>query len=508
MPAMEMFLPSVSSPADRLFQNSLLTISSSLHLMAKPVLLACGSNGSAQLSIGHADDVNRLTPCAFHPSIEHLLPGSQIVDLVSSATHSLAVLRTDVASTRTPEPKEETRNILLGAGTNTLGQLGSRCVLWDSVKPETRFKPVDLLGPLGLSHDQWEPVMVAATWTTSFVVFRKRIRRDVGAMPRSMETADDEEQVEEMVLSCGSNDFGELGRADSQGESGRIAITSPSDKPTIVDLGLQPGETVELIKGGQRHVLAVVKQRNGDQRLIGWGAARKGELDPATLASTTSSSTMREASYGKTANSKGKGKAVSRATVLPPTILSLPLSEDERIVEIALGSAHTSALTSRGRVLAWGSDQKGQITGLGGLSGVQAIAASWGGSYCLALGSQPGKHRLYPQGSNTHSQLLRDYDSTQGPHEVELPDSLKIEGIVAGTEHILLYGTVLDGSSRRPALFAGGWNEHGNLGLGDEQDRPRLTEVEVDPNGGTDASSRIKRVWAGCAATWVLLDNA
>lgn len=479
--------------------------------MARPILLACGSNGSAQLSLGHVDDVNRLTPCGFHPSIEELLPGSRIVDLVSSATHSLAILRTDVASPSTPGSKTEARNILLGAGTNTLGQLGPRCALWDGVKPETRFKPVDLLGPLGLNHEEWEPVKVTATWTTSFAVFRRRSTpADSGAIPSAMTGADDRERTEEMVLSCGSNDFGELGKGESQDHSGRITITAPSDKPTVVSLGLRPGETVEMLRGGQRHVLAVIEQLNGDQRVIGWGAARKGELDLTHLSSSPASSESGPSAptrkAGHTTSSKGKGKAVSRATVVPPTVLSLSLPGAERVVDIALGSAHTLLLTSNGRVPAWGSDQKGQITGLGGLSRVKAIAATWGGSYCLVEGEQTGKLRLLSQGSNTHAQLLRDDDSTPGARDVELPADLQLEGLVAGTEHILLYGTGLEEGSRRPSLFAGGWNEHGNLGLGDERDRPRLTEVDLGDIGSGPFC--IKRVWAGCAATWVYLDKA
>ena len=67
----------------------------------------------------------------------------------------------------------------------------------------------------------------------------------------------------------------------------------------------------------------------------------------------------------------------------------------------------------------------------------------------------------------------------------------EVKRLVTGTEHVL--AEAADGR-----LYAGGWNEHGNLGLGDEVDRVRMTGVEVD--------ARIRGVWAGCAATWVWAD--
>jgi hypothetical protein len=192
-----------------------------------------------------------------------------------------------------------------------MGQLGPRCALWEDTKPEGRWKPVDLLGPLGLSHEDWEPVKVAVTWTTSFVVYRK-LKDDA---VRGASAAAPSEGVREIVVSCGSNDFGELG-VDDPGREGHIPTSRASAKPTIIELGLDKGDAVEVIKGGQRHVLAVIADARGKQRLIGWGAARRGELDPSTAADAASSSTS--AGGGRASGSMGyKGKGSDTTGIAP-----------------------------------------------------------------------------------------------------------------------------------------------------------------------------------------------
>jgi protein ATS1 len=452
-----------------------------------PLLLACGSNASAQLSIGHSDDVHSFQPCLFHPEVEHLLPSASVLDLVSSSTHSLLLLSTAAHGTR--------RNLLLGAGTNTMGQLGPRCALWEETRPEGRWKPVDLLGPLGLSHEDWEPVKVAVTWTTSFVVYRNLNNVEC----RGASAAAPAEGVREIVISCGSNDFGELGMGDSGRVEGHIPTSKASATPTIIELGLGEGEDVEVIKGGQRHVLAVITDARGTQRLMGWGAARKGELDPSTAIGAASSSTS--AAAGRASGStglKGKGKAVTRPTSLPPTTIELPTGEGQHIVDIALGASHSLVQLSDGRVMGWGSNTKSQITDLHSASEVTGVAATWGGTYLLTRSGE-----LWSQGPNTHSQLLRTGDALRG--RFELPKGWRAHKLVAGSEHILVHATLGEGDAE--GLFVGGWNEHGNLGQGDTVDRDRLVPVDLQGLGSSVSSgTKILGAWAGCASSWLWVD--
>lgn len=445
-------------------------------------LVACGSNGSGQLAIGHDEDVSSFTPCVFDPSCPTwaVSEDCEIVDLVSAASHALLLIRL-----RSQDPAATPRNVLLGAGTNTHGQLGLRCALTDSPTVATSFRPFSLARDAGLD-DTWEPVKVAATWTTSFVVYERQGHHATGPFP------------EQVVVAGGSNDFGEIGVAPS--------------KPAVmrVDAALQDGEWVEHLHGGQRHVVAVVSHGHGDnrtQRVVGWGAARRGELSAVPLPPPTR-------------GTKGKGKAVATPTTLPPTPINLAIPSGTHVIDLALGAAHSIALCANGTVLAWGSDAKGQITGLTSSSSslsspsslpsmitdVRCIGATWGGSYLLTGDA------IWSQGGNTHGQLLRhtpadansgasradDHDNNaaaRGP--VLLPDHDAVtSALVAGSEHVLV---VADGGK---TLYTGGWNEHGNLGVGDTVDRGRLVPAGVGQ--GLDSGARtIVRVWGGCAASWV-----
>jgi len=458
-----------------------------ISISMKPLLLACGSNGSGQLALHHTEDVHTLQPCAFHPSLEALIRDAKVIDLVSASTHSLLLLKT-------PGGDPRCTNILLGAGTNSLGQLGPRCALWGGVKPETKFKPVDLLGPLDLSRDDWEPVRIASTWTTSFVVYQKVSQGVVGGSSSAAVSAE-EQNVEQMVLASGSNDFGELGlpRATEHG----VPISRPSAKPSIEDLGLRDGEWVEMIKGGQRHVIAVICSGSGEgrkQRVVGWGAARRGELDVSILAGEGPV----QAGKGK---GKGKGKSTARLSTLAPTELDLPIPTGAYITDVAVGASHTLVLLSNGDVFAWGSDAKGQITGLGELGGVRGITATWNGSYLLK------DEALWSQGSDNRSQLLRRTHGNPTLGQVEIPDRWTAEKIVAGSEDVI----VVASKEGEQDLWVGGWNEHGNLGLGDQLDRGELTRININhvaTAAGLTGQVQIRGIWAGCAATWVCLDSS
>ena len=429
--------------------------------MSLPNLFACGSNGSSQLALNHAEDVSVLTRCTFHPSLE--FNSTEIINLVSASTHSLLLLRTDVG------------NVLLGAGTNTLGQLGPRCALWDEVKPEERFKALVLAKDAGL-QGEWTPVDVCATWTSSFVVYQQleTVSSGSGSSAAPLRSADTsaDRPGRQVIIACGSNDFGELGIPSS---SDKVAITRPSDNPIVVDVEIRPGETVQKIKGGQRHVVVLLSGPKG-QRVVGWGASRKGELDPT--------------SYGKTRSAKGK---TSYPASSPPTDIRLDLPPGVVVEDFALGASHTVLLLSNGTVRAWGGDLKGQITGLNDLKGVSGIGATWGGTYCLM---QDGT--VLSQGSNTHSQLVR---STEGGRaSIDVDAALQVRKIVAGSEHLLLVGgQAEEDAGLKETLFAGGWNEHGNLGLGDQLDRPTLHRVHIPMHG------RIRGVWGGLAATWLCI---
>ena len=79
--------------------------------------------------------------------------------------------------------------------------------------------------------------------------------------------------------------------------------------------------------------------------------------------------------------------------------------------------------------------------------------------------------------------------------QIEITDR-KVHTIVAGSEHLMVVAGKADGETR---LMVGGWNEHGNLGVGDCDNRDHLVEVPLP--------GRIRRVWGGLAATWVWVEE-
>lgn len=426
-------------------------------------LYACGSNGASQLSLNNAEDQHTLMKCQFDPNYT-LPPSWDVIDLVSASTHSLLLVST-------PDG-----NILFGAGTNTLGQLGPKCALWDEVKPVGRFKPISFVSSAGLKGD-WEPVKVAVTWTTSFVVYRRRKEMEESGASASASgsgsssmTAASKDEGEEVILACGSNDFGELGRG---GNTDKIPITRPSDNPTIIDIDTEPGEHVEHIKGGQRHVVVVVGGRHG-QRVLGLGASRKGELDICSGAQS----------------SKSRGKS-TYATVSPPTTIRVPIQSGEKVVDIALGASHTVALLSSGRSIGWGSDLKGQITDMRSLSNIRGIAATWGGTYTLGTDGD-----ISFQGSSTYGQVGNRPRGDTRRAQIDVPSGTQVQKIIAGSEHLLALASTSSGS---PKLLVAGWNEHGNLGVGDLENRNGLVNVPIPV--------KIRHAWAGLATTWVLVEE-
>lgn len=443
-----------------------------------PTLLSCGSNAGSHLAINHPNDVSVLTPTIYHPSLPPIFQSMRILQVISASAHSLLLLTSpDPVSLNNGQDKG-CRNVLLGAGTNTFGQLGPRCAVWDDIRPEGQWKALNLSREHGL-EGTWEPMKVAATWTTSFVVYQQvqEASSEVGASDDPKES-----KIRQVIVSYGSNDFGELGSSTPLTLSGTpspIPVSQASQKPTLVDVGLKPGEKVQMIKGGQRHVLVVVEGLKG-QRIMGWGASRKGELSAATLSSVPAA--------GPSNLRKGKSKANLYPPTSPPTLIDLPIGSGQHVVDIALGASHTLALLSDGSVLGWGSNLKGQITGVHELKNVKAIAATWGGSYFLTAGG------IYSQGSNTHSQLLRDQASPERG-KVNIPGGRHAKKIVAGTEHLLV---LAQADGEEDMLFSGGWNEHGNLAVGDERDRDALERVEL--------KGKVLGLWGGCASTWVWVE--
>ncbi|KAI0222976.1 hypothetical protein L0F63_006079, partial [Massospora cicadina] len=143
---------------------------------------------------------------------------------------------------------------------------------------------------------------------------------------------------------------------------------------------------------------------------------------------------------------------------LLPTRIEVPAA-----VQVKQGFHHTCILTNDGRVFTHGKNNYGQrgtnsllaVTQVLGIEGrVVDIQVGW--YHCLAL---TDSGHVWGWGRNDHGQLTGHSinDSTRLP----LPYKLAIPGIVTqiacGAEHSVAM-------TDTPAVYAWGWNEHGNCG--------------------------------------------
>jgi alpha-tubulin suppressor-like RCC1 family protein len=164
--------------------------------------------------------------------------------------------------------------------------------------------------------------------------------------------------------------------------------------------------------------------------------------------------------YGAGWNRHGQVCHVKKE-VSPLTLLHSSL----KFKDMACGMKHSVALTIDERVMTWGSNSKTQLfDDTNSLSGV-SVHSGW---QMTAVMTQDRKS-LSMSGASHHGQMgglqiasLLNADET-------------IEQVALGSEH----GLVLTSHSR---VFAWGWNEHGNLGLKDCEDRPAPELVRTDFN--------------------------
>lgn len=229
------------------------------------------------------------------------------------------------------------------------------------------------------------------------------------------------------LYSCGSNDFGQLGR---EGGQTRFEI-----------VGGLAHYTVTGAVCGANHSLAMDQWGS----LFSWGSDESGQLGH-----NQGSSTLR----------------------VPRLIKSLGTT---RVTAIAAGLYHSAALTANGELYTWGSNSKGQL-GLGrntdmvfsptlveSLSSVPLAGVACGGNHTLVV-TRSGA--VFAWGSNNHGQLgLGDLSDRIWPTQVSSLRSLKIVagGIRAGLEHTVALsedgGVFTWGSSRCGQLGHGSCNK-------------------------------------------------
>ncbi len=224
----------------------------------------------------------------------------------------------------------------------------------------------------------------------------------------------------------GMNNYGQLG-------NGTTTTTGCGCISTPVAVSLPSGTTVTAIAGGQFHSLALTSSG----QVLAWGNNGDGELGNGT---TTDSST--------------------------PVAVSLP--SGTTVTAIAGGSYHSLALTSSGQVLAWGSNNRGQLgngtTTYSSIpvpvslpSGTTVTAIAGGGYHSLALTSTG---QVLAWGNNVQGELGNGTTTDSStPVPVSLPSGTTVTAIAGGFEYSLALTSTLH-------VLAWGLNANGELGNG------------------------------------------
>ena len=297
------------------------------------------------------------------------------------------------------------------------------------------------------------------------------------------------------VLAWGRNDSGQLGNGTTANSSTPVQVLLPS------------GTTVTAIAGGYFHSLALTSTG----QVLAWGLNNAGQLGNGT---TTNSSTPVAVSLPGTTvtaiagglwhslalTSTGQvlawgynldGELGNGTTVDIPIPLPVLIPPGTTVTAIAGGGQHSLALTSTGRVLAWGLNYNGQLgngtttnsstpVAVSLPSGTTVTAIAGGNFHSLALTSSG---RVLAWGYNFDGQLGNGsiFDGLT-PVAVSLPSGTTVTAI-AGSEYDSLALTSTG------QVLAWGWNGEGELGNGTTTNSSTPVLVSAFPAAGTTAGA-------------------
>jgi alpha-tubulin suppressor-like RCC1 family protein len=264
------------------------------------------------------------------------------------------------------------------------------------------------------------------------------------------------------VLAWGHNDFGQLGNGTS------------TDASTPVRVRLPGGTKLQQVRAGCNHTVALTSTGH----VLAWGINGYGELGNDSIASSEIPVRVR----------------IPRGT---------------KVTAVRAGCDFSLALTSKGRVLAWGNNSYGQL-GNGTTTdshvpvrvqlpaGTKVTAISAGNSFALA---RTTSGRVLAWGQNTNAELGNDSTtSSDVPLRVDLPPGVRVTIVSAGYNF-----AVARAAGRAFAYFAWGAN---NLGqYGDGSTAGSATPVGVISTVRGPGHVHLASLFAGCGHTLALFSN-
>ncbi len=249
------------------------------------------------------------------------------------------------------------------------------------------------------------------------------------------------------IFTWGNNNDGQLG------DNSRNGRTLPFD--ITIGLMFQGDETVHNLQTGRHHVTLLTTHG----RVLAWGSASDGQI----------------------------GYGVSGTRILLPYDITsrFNLSIDETIIMISTRDVHVMALTSTGRIFAWGNNRHGQIGNgtegsaiksptqitdyitLFGEEKISSIHTGTANSYALTTYG-----RVFTWGNNSYGQYgLGDTSIVSTPvdvtHQFQYLDGEKIVKTTLGA----YFGIALSASGN---VYTWGRNDHGQIGnrTRDDQSTP------------------------------------
>lgn len=467
------------------------------------LLVVAGSNSDGQLSLGHREDTNVFQKAIRESNDLHDTvfppPGWKIHQLSSGSGHTVAIIAHESSNSAIFESSSQVWYV----GSNANGQLGVANAHFSALM----FSLVDLNDLLGRRTDHHVlPKMVSCGWDWTVIV-----------LDGSHGNFDDE-----VVVLGTNNDFGQLGIGKGKTQE---AVHSVALIPS--DIKLDRRVHVETVACGVRHSLVICTLIPPDDHeyrhvLLAWGAARHGQCGQVQSAGTghKAESVIWKPRIVKQWSSTTFVRGDNRVQVAAGKEHSLvcvplhwsPLDGEEGMRRYEAEEKNTIHLYG------FGSSKYGQLDVFdmraqspsnchgnaylshGLFPRTLSAQCTWNGTSILQWSEEKNVVRL--SGNNSHGQLANHQEtgtSTQCA-TIQMESAHSRETCLAcGSEHGLLL--VHKERLSSPTVYGWGWNEHGNLGQGDQEDRLSLTRIPFSDVDGI--SVRPRDVWAGCGTSFV-----
>ena len=205
-----------------------------------------------------------------------------------------------------------------------------------------------------------------------------------------------------------------------------------------------------------RHVMLGLQHRYKTfSRILGWGACRKGQL----------------------------GDQFTKLSYLnkPTTLLE---SNNEVIIDLVTGRDHSIVHLSNNEFHLWGKNSFGQLS-ISDINSLKVIKSGW--RCCVGYDG----HSLKTYGSK----WTKTHGSINNASGIIFNSDLSISKISVGSEHTLF---LLENND----FFSFGWNEHGNLANGNNENQEIPQKVCLNPY------LLILNLFSGNATSWIVVNNS